>query len=190
MSATLSPRATDAQLLTAIARDDVVAFEELFSRYAGRAIAVASTLSPTRADAEDCVQDAFIAIWKNRASYVDGRGSAAGWVLGITRNRAIDLRRRRAVREAVQLPDSLERLVAADDTPAIADVRAQAEHVGQLLRELPDNQREVVALAFYGQLTFREIAAHLNLSESAIKGRMRLGLAKLRTAGAAADLRA
>jgi RNA polymerase sigma-70 factor (ECF subfamily) len=177
-----SARATDAQLLTAIAHDDAVAYAELFSRYAARAIRVASSLSRSRADAEDCVQDAFASIWRGRASYVEGRGSASGWVLGITRNRAIDLQRRQAVREVTAAPGVIEALLADDDTSALADVRAQAEHLGEIIGGLSPLQREVIALAFYGQLTYGEIARRLDLPEGTVKGRARLGLAKLRTA--------
>lgn len=182
MTAVVPATATDAQLLAAIAQDDVTAFAELFSRYASRAIGVATALLPSRSDAEDCVQDAFVSIWRKRASYVDGRGSPAGWVLGITRNRAIDLQRRRAVRELADPGQVIERLVTADDTAAVAEVRAQAEHIRDLLRGLSETQREVIALAFFGQLTYREVAEHLNLPEATIKGRIRLGLAKLREA--------
>ena len=180
MTAIVPATASDTWLLTSIAHDDLAAYAELYRRYRSRATGVAFSLSRNRADAEDCVQDAFVSIWRFRASYVPGRGSPEGWVLGITRNRAIDLRRRQAVRGDTEAPEIIERLLALDDTPAIADVRAQAEHVGDLLRGLSDTQREVIALAFYGQLTYREIAEHLHLSEGTVKGRIRLGLAKLR----------
>jgi RNA polymerase sigma-70 factor (ECF subfamily) len=161
---------------------DAEALERLYDRFSVRALRVAWSVSSHGGRAEDAVQEAFVSIWRSRGSYQPGRGPVAAWILAVVRHRAVDLARRDDKHAARRAPyDAIDRRPAHDDVVAQAVDRHEAEHLKMLLARLPDVQREVIALAFYGQLTHSEIAATLGLPPGTVKGRMRLGLDKLRT---------
>jgi RNA polymerase sigma-70 factor (ECF subfamily) len=134
-----------------------------------------------RCRAEEAVQEAFGSIWKTRATYKPQIGTVAPWVLTVVRYRAIDIARSNGRHVANQTSDDVLHTIRVPDS--VADEvagGAQARDLLRLLAELPDAQREVITLAFYGQLTHSEIAAHLGLPAGTVKGRMRLGLQRLR----------
>jgi RNA polymerase sigma-70 factor (ECF subfamily) len=131
--------------------------------------------------AGDAVQEAFLSTWRNSAAYQADRGEVHTWVLGIVRNRSIDALRRHRRDDGWRADGgSAEGLAARDDVQADAVAHDDARHLRDLLTNLPAAQREVIALAYFGQLTHTEIAAHLSLPVGTVKGRMRLGLVKLR----------
>lgn len=174
---------SDADLMSRVQDDDVVAFATLYDRLSPRALAVAGgMLGPRRDRAADAVQEAFLAVWRNRAAYTADRGEVHAWVLGIVRNRAIDSLRcdRRDDRRRIDVEGITETLVAPVDVQADAVDADDGRRLRELLAALPVTQREVIALAYFGQLTHAEIAARLTLPVGTVKGRMRLGLIKLR----------
>ncbi|MGI8945930.1 MAG: sigma-70 family RNA polymerase sigma factor [Thermoleophilaceae bacterium] len=120
-------------------------------------------------------------MWMTRGTYEKERGKVAAFVLTIARHRAIDIARRNDPHAAHRAGDERLHTLPAPDSVAehVAD-RAQACDLHILLAQLPDTQREVITLAFYGQLTHTEIAEHLHLPAGTVKGRMRLGLQRLR----------
>jgi RNA polymerase sigma-70 factor (ECF subfamily) len=105
-------------------------------------------------------------------------------VLGVVHNRAIDALRRGVTREGLNVPDDgiAERLAAPDQTDAEAARRDDARHVRSALGGLPADQRQVIELAYFGGFTHTEIAEMLTLPVGTVKGRMRLGLTKMRLA--------
>jgi RNA polymerase sigma-70 factor (ECF subfamily) len=158
------------------------AFAELYQRFYARAYRVAWSVCRDDGRAEEAVQEAFASIWRNSAPYEPTRGGLAAWLLTLVRYRAIDIARdnrrhsrNRADEAKIELHSSPT--AVADD---VAD-RDSATHVTALLAQLPEAQQEVIALAFYGQLSHGEIAAQLKLPAGTVKGRMRLGLRRLRT---------
>ncbi len=168
--------------------EDTSAFGALFDRYHVRALGVARAVCGDRGRSEDAVQEGFLTMWRSRATFRSARGSFGGWAMTIVRHRAIDaIRAERAStrpesttteRQApIESPDSVER-----DAIASAD----AQGLRAALGELPAAQAEVIVLAFYGQLSHSEISEQLNLPPGTVKGRMRLGLEKLRLASDAA----
>lgn len=165
-----------------VQHSDADAFEQLYDRYSARAHGVARAICPHPETAEEAVQEAFIAIWRNATSYQPSRGEVSAWMMGIVRNRAIDVARRHT-RHDQRRDDAvaLEREQAAVDVDADALAADDARRLRRLLATLPPAQREVITLAFYGQLTHSEIAAHLQLPAGTVKGRMRLGLQQLRS---------
>ena len=174
---------SDADLMCRVQDDDVLAFAELYDRLAPRALAVAGGVLSGSADrASDAVQEGFLAMWRGRAAYRADRGEVHTWVLGIVRNRAIDSLRhhRRHDRRRVDGEGLADRLVAPGDVQGDAVAADDGRRLRALLTDLPVAQREVIALAYFGQLTHAEIAAHLSVPEGTVKGRMRLGLHKLR----------
>ena len=161
------------------ARSD--AFEELYDRYCDRAYRVARSICRDAGRAEEAVQETFIALWRNPGSYRASRGTVAAWLMTVARNRAIDVARRDRfyVDRRVDF-NVIELHRARVDTPAQLEALDESEHMRGLLAQLPDTQREVIVLAFFGELTHAEIATHLGLPSGTVKGRMRLGLTKLR----------
>jgi RNA polymerase sigma-70 factor (ECF subfamily) len=172
----------DEDLMARVGDGDAQAFEVIFDRHADAAFSLAYRMCGRRITAEDVVQEAFLSLWRTGARYDRTRGSVRSWVLGVVHNRAIDLFRRDAVRTSRDVSDetAVERIPAPDSTAGEVQRRAQASEVRDALRELPDDQRLVIELAYFGGFSHSEIAEQLSLPAGTVKGRMRLGLTKLR----------
>lgn len=156
------------------------AFEVLYDRYGDRAHHVARSILGDDGPAQEAVQEAFISVWRSRSSY-EPRGNPAAWVLTMVRHRAIDTARRDGPHAAHRAGEDLLQTECAPDRVAdeVAE-RARADALRRVLARLPDPQREVITLAFYGQLTHLEIAAQLDIPLGTVKGRLRLGMQRLR----------
>jgi RNA polymerase sigma-70 factor (ECF subfamily) len=174
----------DEDLMALVHSGDDEAFAVMFDRHADAAFSLAYRMCGRRSTAEDVVQEAFMSLWRSGAHYDRARGSVRSWVLGVVRNRSIDLFRRDAIRTGrdVAAEDVVERLAARDDVPAEAERRHDARHVRSALDELPPDQRKVIELAYFGGFSHSQIAEMLGLPPGTVKGRMRLGLTKLRVA--------
>jgi RNA polymerase sigma-70 factor, ECF subfamily len=165
-----------------VAGNDPDAFEVILERHADAAFSLAYRMCATRSLAEDVTQEAFLALWRGGARYDHARGSVRTWALGIVHNRAVDALRRCNVHERRRAGDEgiEESLEAPERTDAQAIGNAAASEIRGALDELPDEQRQVIELAYFGGFTHIEIASMLDLPLGTIKGRMRLGLHKLR----------
>jgi RNA polymerase sigma-70 factor, ECF subfamily len=184
----------DEELMRRVQAGDTAAFGELYDRHAARAWNLARSICHDAGRGEDVVQEAFLSAWRSRAVYDSATGSVSSWLMALVRNRSIDsLRRERAV----QRPPLADGDYTGPD-PAGGSVqddviaRTEAATLRVSLRRLPGDQAEVIALAYYGELSHSEIAARLRLPQGTVKGRMRLGLQKLReqvepAGGAASD---
>ena len=180
--------AADAALMLRIKADDGDAFNALYDRFAARAYGVAYAIARDIPLAQDIVQEAFLSLWRSRARYDPEQGAVASWLLGIVRNRAIDGLRRQGRHDSRRAGQYVEGQVAAtDDVSAAIGDRDRATRLRAALDRLPVAQRDVITLAYYGELTHTEIASRLDLPEGTVKGRMRLGLAKLREAALAGE---
>jgi RNA polymerase sigma-70 factor (ECF subfamily) len=160
------------------------AFEVFYDRHGGAAYSLAYRIAGDRNVAEDITQEAFMSIWRSRTRFDRERGSVRAWVLGIVHHRAIDAlrrnsghQRRRASAEGIE-----ERFEAPERTEVEVARRDEAEEVREALGDLPGDQREVVRLAYFGGFTHTQIADMLGQPVGTVKGRMRLGLEKLRRA--------
>jgi RNA polymerase sigma-70 factor, ECF subfamily len=173
--------AGDAELMLRVQADERDAFGELYDRFGARAYRYAYAVARDRR-AEDILQEAFLSVWRSRGSFRPEYGEVGPWIMGIVRQRAIDWLRhngrhdsRRAGVEQVDgrhsAPGSVEETIAERD--------AAARLRGTLAR-LPAAQRDVITLAYFGEMTTTEIATALRLPLGTVKGRMRLGLEKLR----------
>ena len=172
----------DELLMAQVQTGSIGAFEELFERYRGRAYRVAWSVCHEEGRAEDAVQEAFVGLWGARAKYLPQRGSVAAWLLTAVRYRAIDVSRRDRKHSDRRVPERrIDLHVATDDVAEQAVAREEVHRLRVLLTQLPEAQREVVTLAFYWGLSHTEIATTLDLPAGTVKGRMRLGLQKLRT---------
>jgi RNA polymerase sigma-70 factor, ECF subfamily len=176
-------RLADEDLMPRIAEKDAVAFEVFYDRHAGAAYSLAYRIVGDRQSAEDVTQEALISIWRSGARFDRARGSVRAWTLGIVRNRAIDLLRRdsgRAPRPAFDSEELLEKRPAEELTDVEALRRETARQVRGAISVLPEDQSKVIGLAYFGGFTHSEIAEMLNEPLGTIKGRMRLGMDKIR----------
>jgi RNA polymerase sigma-70 factor, ECF subfamily len=175
-------RLADEELMELVADNDADAFEVVLERHADAAFALAYRICGRRSLAEDIAQEAFLALWRSGERYDRARGSVRTWTLGIVHNRAVDALRRSGVHERRRAgADGIEEtLEAAERTDAQAVENAVASEIRGALRELPAEQRRVIELAYFGGFTHTEIASMLGTPVGTVKGRMRLGLKKLR----------
>jgi RNA polymerase sigma-70 factor, ECF subfamily len=174
----------DEELMQLVRRGEARAFEVLYDRHAGVAFSLAYRMVGTRSVAEDVVQEAFLAFWRANARYDRARGSVRTWILGIVHNRAIDALRRATVHDRRRVSDEgiEERLPAGERTDVEVARRDEAREVRTALDALPPDQLRVIELAYFGGFSHSEIAAMLEAPIGTVKGRMRLGLAKMREA--------
>jgi RNA polymerase sigma-70 factor (ECF subfamily) len=174
-------------LVAQIAAGDVEAFERLYDRYAPLAFGLIRRILADRAAAEDVLQEVFWQVWREAAAYDPGRGSVEAWLLMRARTRAIDRFRaqRRAGRQTLPLDEQGAAAPAAGPDAAVAaESRGLVE---SLLARLPEPQRRVLELAFFGGLTQTEIAARMGDPLGTVKTRSRLGLERLRAMLAAGE---
>lgn len=172
----------DEDLMALVQDGDARAFEVIFDRHSDVAFSLAYRMCGRRAMAEDVVQEAFLSLWRSGARYDRTRGSVRSWVLGVVHNRAIDLFRRDSVRAGkdVSDDDAVQRLASDESIEREVQRREDATHVRAALSELPGEQRQVIELAYFGGFSHSQIADMLSLPAGTVKGRMRLGLTKLR----------
>ncbi len=161
---------------------DARAFEVIFDRHAGPAFSLAYRMCGRRGPAEDIVQDAFLSLWRGAARYDRSRGSVRSWVLGTVQHKAIDSFRHETAKAGrdVSNEQAIEQMSAPDRPDQEVERRDDARQVRRALEGLPTDQRRVIELAYFGGFTHREIAHMLDLPAGTVKGRMRLGLTRLR----------
>jgi RNA polymerase sigma-70 factor (ECF subfamily) len=172
----------DEEMMQLVQGGDPRAFELLYDRHGGPAFSLAYRMVGNRVTAEDITQEAFLSIWRSRLRYDESRGSVRTWVLGIVHNRAIDALRRSVVhdRRRESAEGIEERHEAPERTEVEAARREEARSVRSALDTLPDEQRRTIELAYFGGFSHSQIAEMLDMPIGTVKGRMRLGLDKLR----------
>ena len=166
-----------------IGRKDPEAFEVFYDRHGGAAFSLAYRILGERSAAEDCIQEAFISIWRSGGKFDSTRGSVRSWTLSIVRNRGIDFLRSKAGKAPkLNFDDEaiLEQRPAEERTEDEAILHETATEVRGALTKLPDDQSKVIELAYFGGFSQSEIAEMLGLPLGTVKGRMRLGLRKIR----------
>jgi RNA polymerase sigma-70 factor, ECF subfamily len=171
----------DKRLMSRVAGGDADALGELYDRYGRVVFGVIYRMLGSPESAEEVAQNAFHSVWRQAAAYRPERGSVRTWLLAISRNAAIDWRRSKANRmdretvmdESLQLVDDLR----VEDN-VIAGLRAA--RVRAAVASLPQEQREVLSLAFWSGLSQTEIAERIGAPLGTVKSRVRLGMARLR----------
>jgi RNA polymerase sigma-70 factor (ECF subfamily) len=177
-----APLATagDRAALARAARGDERALAEIYDRHARLVYSLALRIVRDAGEAEDVVQEVFAQLWQQASRYDAARANVAGWLVMLTRSRAIDRLRRRQSRPDAPVADPIE----MPDTDPLPDDRmvaaARAAAVRSALDDLPVLQRVAIELAFYEGLTHVEIAAQLDQPLGTVKTRIRQGLRALR----------
>lgn len=172
----------DSELLARMRRADETALATLYDRYAGLVVTVALRVVGDREVAEEILQDTFLRCWNGAETYQSSRGHVAGWLMGIARNRAIDVLRsrqhkaRQRERTALPEPDDPHQPGNPDETEAVV----LRHTVATALATLPLNQRQVIELAYYGGLSQTEIAQRLGEPLGTVKSRTRTAMDRLR----------
>jgi RNA polymerase sigma-70 factor (ECF subfamily) len=172
----------DEDLMQLMRQGDAQAFEVIYERHANAAFSLAFRMTGRRGAAEDVVQEAFLSLWRSGARYDRTRGSVRTWVLGIVHNRAIDSLRRNLRHDTRRASDEglEERFEAKERTDLQAAHSEEAAEVRTALDSLPEEQSKAIELAYFGGFSHSEIATMLETPIGTVKGRIRLGLEKLR----------
>lgn len=173
---------SDETLMRLVQQGRVDAFEVLYGRVVGAAVGLARQITRNTALAEDVTQDAFITIWRESRQYRPERGSVRSWMLRIVHNHAIDGLRSSLRHDSRRAPiaDAHERQSARESTELEVSLREQARTLRRMLEQLPFEQRRVLELAYFDDLSQSQIARVLSLPMGTVKGRARLGLGRMR----------
>jgi RNA polymerase sigma-70 factor (ECF subfamily) len=178
--------ARDLDLVRRIAGGDEDAFRGLFRRYAPNALALARRVARQPFLAEEIVQEAFLAVWRNPAGYDRGRGSVKSWLMAVVHHRAVDAVRReesqRRRADDAQAADAVPLQDIADAVAEEVDLPGERRAVRTALEGLPDEQRQVIELMYFGGLSQTAIAVRLDLPLGTVKSRTLLGMRRLRRA--------
>ena len=169
--------ASDDRLLRSVSRGDTAAFEELYRRHGRTAYALARRLGASPEQAEDIVQEVFIAVWRSAGQYSARRGSTTTWLGSIVRHRVTDAWRRASARPYEVPAEHAPESVSRHEVPGPERIAVRS-----LLATLPHDQREALVLSYFGGLTHEQIAEASGTPLGTVKGRLRLGLEKLRFA--------
>jgi RNA polymerase sigma-70 factor (ECF subfamily) len=171
----------DEDLISLVEAADAEAFATLYDRHSRAAFSLAYRMMGERQASEDLMQDAFLKVWRSAKSYRAERGSVRTWILSIVHNRGIDQIRSQASRRRTQ-----EKIEASaprsQPSEAFAETlrNSQREQVREALNTLPPEQLKILELAYFSGYTHVEISDLLRLPLGTVKGRMRLGLKKIR----------
>jgi RNA polymerase sigma factor (sigma-70 family) len=160
---------------------DQSAVAALYDRFGGLAYGLAFRVTNDATLAEDVVQDAFVAVWKQCGRFDADRGQARSWLMTIVHHKAVDAVRRRAGRPERALPEGSEEPIAATGIPAdLAEIALDAAAVREAVRQVPEEQRKTIMMAYFEGLTHVEIAEKMRVPLGTVKSRLRIGLEKMR----------
>ncbi|RKH65471.1 RNA polymerase sigma factor [Corallococcus aberystwythensis] len=177
-----SDLSADRDLLKQVALGDAAAMRGVYARCSARAFAIAVRLLPTRADAEEVLQETFLEVWRRAREFDPARGGLETWVTTIARTRAID--RLRSLGTVSRMVDGVAQqpppVSATPPSPDDAASQAQEQaRVRAAMAQLPPEQREVVLLAYFDGWSQSEIAQRTGQPLGTVKTRARLALEKL-----------
>jgi len=173
---------SDEQLVADMAQRNVAALEDLYDRYSAIAFSLAYRILGDRLAAEDALQEAFLSLWRRAASYQPGRGKVRNWLMATVHHRSVDVLRRTAVPTSELAFEELPE--RQSDSPAVLDqvwLSKRAELVRSALEQLPADQKKSIELAYFSGYTHVEIAQLMGVPLGTVKGRLRIGLQKLKS---------
>ena len=171
-----------AQLLERIAQGDQESFAEFYRLTSRRVFGMARRVLIDPELSEDTVQEVFLQVWQNAARFDPASGSPLAWLMTISHRRAVDrVRSSQSASEREARYGATSQDIDHDSVQDEVDGRLEAEAVVRCLETLTETQQESVRLAYYGGLTYREVAEKLNAAIPTIKSRIRDGLIRLKT---------
>lgn len=169
----------DADLVDGLADRDESALAEIYRRHGGHVFGLAKRVIRDEEMARDIAQDVFVSLWKKPEAFDASRGSLRTFLLAKTHSRSIDVIRSESSRRIREERDALLRV---DSVPNVDDEVWQvtvASKVRTALETIPERERDVIELAYFGGLTYREVAVRLGMAEGTVKSRIRSGLSRL-----------
>ena len=172
---------SDEQLVAALAQHEVEALETLYERYKSVAFSLAYRILGERSAAEDALQEAFLSLWRRAGSYQPGRGKVRSWLMAIVHHRSVDALRRSATPTSELAFEELPEYES--DSPAVLEqvwTGDRAAIVRTALEQLPADQKKSIELAYFSGYTHVEIARLMGVPLGTVKGRLRIGLQKLK----------
>ncbi len=166
-------------LMARVGERDRLAFQQIFTHFGPRVKSLMIRSGADPALAEDIMQDVFVAVWRKAGQYAPERGAVGTWIFTIARNTRIDRLRRHSSRPYEDIA-AIELVDDNADVEQEVDAAQRAELVAGALAELPEDQREVIELAYLQDLPHSEIASRLSVPLGTVKSRMRLAYARLK----------
>ncbi|WP_343443127.1 RNA polymerase sigma factor [Micromonospora schwarzwaldensis] len=165
-------------LATRFRDGDEAALREAYDRYGRAVLHLATTTLANRSDAEDVTQATFVAAWLGRETFDPAKGSLIGWLLGIGRRKVVD--RIRAAARETRVVETVKQLPEPVDTGPDPDTVVDRLVVADELARLPDEQRRMLELAFYDDLTHQQISAVTGVPLGTVKSHIRRGMQSLK----------
>jgi RNA polymerase sigma-70 factor, ECF subfamily len=165
--------------LELVSRGDRAAFSDLYDEISPMVYGLALRITKSPAFAEEVSQEVFVQVWQQAGRFNRSKGSAKSWIATLAHRRAVDFVRRN--QSAMDRDAAVPVEPMADDVAELAIVADEHDRVRLALVGLSDTQREAITLAYYGGLTYREVAERLNSPEGTVKTRIRDGLRQLRS---------
>lgn len=178
--AAASARAALVEALIATGEQDRLAFQQVYRLTSAKLFGICVRICGERQAAEDVLHEVYLTVWKRAGAYEPGRSSPITWLATIARNRAIDWRRAAVKSSSRPLSEATD---VADDTPLAVDGIIQQQQDRSLhlcLDNLDVNQREAIRSAFYGGLTYAELAERKAVPLGTMKSWVRRGLLRLK----------
>ncbi|WP_327304071.1 ECF RNA polymerase sigma factor SigK [Streptomyces sp. NBC_01298] len=169
------------EVMGRVSQGDKDAFSDLYDAVAATVFGIAVKVVRDRAQSEEVAQEVMIDVWRQAARYRPEQGTVMAWVATIAHRRAVD--RVRSAQAAANREHSTgvrDQMRPFDEVAEEVETRLDSEQVRRCLRSLTELQRRAVTLAYYGGLTYREVAEELRSPLPTIKTRMRDGLIRLR----------
>lgn len=171
---------TDAEIVDRMMARDEDALREVMSSHGSAVFGMAKRIIADANWAEEVAQDTFIALWRRPGAFDPARGSLRTFLLGVARNKAVDL-----VRKETRIRKKVEDIIVQTqerDVEVSLDESDDRTEVRSAMRSLSTVQREAIVLAYFGGYTYREVAEHLDIPEGTAKSRLRDALLKMRRA--------
>ena len=172
--------ASDAALVVSIGRYQQAALAEAYRRHAGATFGLAKRLLNDHARAEEIVQEVFVRLWNDPNRYDPERGTLRSFLLAHTHGRSVDMIRSDVSRRTREEREAREQADGGYDVAREVWDMALAGHVREAMETLQEGEREAIELAYFGGLTYKEVAARLDEPEGTVKSRIRSGLKRLR----------